>query len=272
MEMMKEKYQRTNGANHSNTSTHHESTTSRDPSSDSTRVEPMQGVEAQAVTEKSAQEVLEANLDQLVLPMTDQIDTQALAKMRRVFCSHVQDLKMTTSKDNRQQHEVTFTLKEVARITNFFFSDMLGIKALRRLSELVQFYSREGEDRGLSTRARLLAEDSETPHMLRAYCHHLYKATDHIDEARVFRHVQHTLRQLDFLKEHKRVKLLAQQRDPQLTAVLRNLGYTTRQGVSLVTCLLDALSSSLSVSKIYISNIVQAHTSVEKLVELLARV
>lgn len=40
----------------------------------------MQGVEAQAVTEKSTQEVLEANLGQLVLPMTDQIDIQALAK------------------------------------------------------------------------------------------------------------------------------------------------------------------------------------------------
>ena len=229
----------------------------------------MQGVEAQAGTEKTTQDVLEANLRQLVLPMTEQIDTQALAKMRRRFCSRVQDLKMTILKDRtrQQQHDVEFTPKEVAQIANFFFSNMLGVQALKRLSNLVQFYSLEGEDRGLSSRARLLAEDSKTPQMLRAYYNHLHKATDQIDENRELKYVRHTLRQLDFLKEHKRLKLLAQRMDPELAAVLRDLGYTTRRGVSLVTCLLDALSSSLGIPKTSISNLVHNHTAVEKLVE-----
>ena len=226
----------------------------------------MQGVEA--TTEKIAYGVLEAYLDKLVLPMTNQIDIQALAKMRRRFCSCVQDLRMTITKESKQQHQVMFTLKEVAQIASLFFSDMLGLEALWRLSGLVQSYSGEEEDKGLLSRARVLAEDTNTPHLLRAYYNHLHKATDHIDENRIIRHVQHTLRQLDFLKEHKRLMSLAQTKNPHLTAVLRDLGYTTPQRVSLVTCLLDALSSSLGVSKIYISNIVQAHTSVEKLVEL----
>ena len=55
--------------------------------------------------------------------------------------------------------------------------------------------------------------------------------------------------------------------DPHLAAVLRDLEHTTRRGVSLVTCLSDALTSSLGVSKIYISNLVQAHISMERLVE-----
>ena len=93
---------------------------------------------------------------------------------------------MTISKDRTQQPEVTFTLKEVAQITNFFFSDMLGLKAVKRLSELVQFCLGDEEDRKLSSRARLPAEDSNTPHVLRAYYNNLHKATDHIDENRVF--------------------------------------------------------------------------------------
>ena len=59
---------------------------------------------------------------------------------------------------------------------------MLGVQALQRLSNLVRFYSREGEYRGISFRVRLLAEDSNTPQMLRAYYNHLHKATDYIDE------------------------------------------------------------------------------------------
>jgi hypothetical protein len=243
--------------------------TSQDSSSDSPAVEPMQGVKV--VTEKSAQEVLEANLDPLVLPMTDQIDTQTLAKMRSRFCSRVQALEMTISKDRKQMRHVTFTPIEVAQITNFFFSDMLGVKALKRLSDLVKFYAEEGEDdvnQGLSSRARILADDCNTPQILRAYYDHLHKATDHVKQNPVLKQVHHNLRQLDFLQEHRRLKSLAQQKDPQLAATLKDLGYTITRGAPMLSCLLDLLSKSLAIPKTSISNIIQSFTGVEKLVEL----
>ena len=230
----------------------------------------MQGVEAQAVMEEGAQEALDAKLHQLVLPLTDQIDAQALAKMRRRFFSRVQDLKTNISTDRTQQPEVMFTPKEVVQITNYFFSDMLGVKALKRLSKLAQYYSGQ-EDTSLSLRARLLAEDSNTPHMLRAYYNQLHKATEHIGENQVFRYVQLNLRLLDFLKEHKHLKLLAQQKDPHLTAVLKDLGYTTRRGVTTLTCLLKALSTSLVLSKTDLSEFIHDYAGLEKLVELFGK-
>jgi hypothetical protein len=243
-------------------------TTSQKSSDDPLGADIMRNKEV--VDQPTVQELVESHLDKLVLSMSNQVDINALAQMRSRFCSRIQTLQMTVTKDNKRV-EATFGPYEVAEITNFFFSDMLGVKALKRLSDLVHYYSETSDtpfDKHVSSRARWLAEDSKTPEMLRAYYSHLSRATEHDDEHRVFKHLQQVLRHLDLLKEHNRLKLLAQEKNPDLVEVLKQAGQTTRRGRTLVSCLLDFLSGSLRTSKTALSNIVQEYSGIEKLVDL----
>ncbi len=204
-----------------------------------------------------------------VLPVSDELDVADVIQARSRFYRRVQELVVSVNKSNRQA-TLRFRDNEIVEITNFFFSDMIGQKALKRLSSLVKSYAVEKKDipdDRSAARATRAADDPTTPLVFQRFFRSYSRAAARIDDGdSLLRHVRQVSWDLAFLKEYNALKKQAEEKDPDLVALLDGCGIQTTQGRSLVTCLIKYVTNILQMSKSELSNFVQAIQAIDALV------
>lgn len=217
---------------------------------------------------------IESRLHKSVLPVSADLDSSAAVEARSRFCHRIRALQIPASKSNSQT-TLRFRDAEVVEIANFFFSDMIGPKALERLSTLVETYAVENghlPDVRSAARASTAASDPRTPADFRPFFGAYSKAAENCHgEDSIFRQIKQTEHDLDFLAEYNALKTRAENRDSKLIELLNNCGIQAKTGWSIMTRVLKYITQTLQMTSSQLSNFVQAIQAVDSLVRQFTR-
>lgn len=106
---------------------------------------------------------LELGLDERVLVTT-------LVSRRDDFRAQVLQLRMEITRDLIPE-TASFSELEAIQVTNFFFTDVMGLAAYNRAADIVNFYQAKGQsaDVRVAARASSLADQNTYPAAVRAF-------------------------------------------------------------------------------------------------------
>ncbi len=231
--------------------------------------EAMQDVRFTAINNRDRGEV-EDQLESLTLAMTSEAGTEQLEKVRNAFFQELVKMRVKVTADNRTK-VVGFAQDEAAEITNFFFVEMMGPKALGRLGSLVRLYTAElddGMDRGAAARAQTLAEMADNPLSIRRFFNAFSKAqSTRTSSTSGLAHMHQITLSINLLEQYGGLRRMAAGKDPALLAFLKGRNYSTRRGRGWQSCIVQFLAESLEISPTTLQNTCQSALGVAALTD-----
>lgn len=156
-------------------------------------------------------------------------------------------------------------------ITNFFFEDMMGPKALLRSADLVKkckTTSGETLDEDLATRAAYLEQNDGLPEGVRHFFGTFSKAVlirkGHI---RQYRSIKQMTFYVELLREYQALTERAKNADKDLIEHLEREGYVTTRGRGYRTCIVNYLAKCLGLGISKFKDICQTAKGIKELME-----
>ncbi|XTI96195.1 hypothetical protein V2W45_1337274 [Cenococcum geophilum] len=97
--------------------------------------------------------------------LTEAYSVEHITEARDDFFTAIREVYFTVIRDNKAE-SIDISDEKAVNITNFFFYHTMGKPALQRLSSLVSSYNKkdaDGDNRAVSKRADMAAENTENP-------------------------------------------------------------------------------------------------------------
>lgn len=166
----------------------------------------------------------------------------------------------------------SFSRDEAVQITNFFFAEVMGPVARKRLESIIREY--QGHPQGsigirTASKAEVLSRDMGLNPDLRKFFESMHRSQ------RLSAHPNCTITGLHALLEdlrlHNRFQDLidkASNKDAELIAILTEKGYKTKRGVTWKSCVVQYICDSLDISVSSLDTTCQALQGVSHIVEL----
>lgn len=185
-------------------------------------------------------------LVELELGLNEGVPVPTLVSRRDAFRAQVLELRIHITRDLIPE-TTSFSELEAIQVTNFFFTEVMGLAAYNRAADIVNFYRshRQGADVQVAARASSLSEVKRLPDAVRAFYSSFaeWKKEDLTN-----------LSYKDFLKHVASIKMwykwdalrqLAIQKDPAIIQFLNEQGYFTSPGKDYRTLVNDYLITAL---------------------------
>lgn len=178
----------------------------------------------------------------------DKVHEPAVHQIRDNFYQQLAQLQVEVRVKNNLVIQ-RFTTEEATEITNFFFDDMTGPKALERLCGLITEYtapSDAGMTPSIVAKAETLAQDTDMPMCFREFYDYLARSSMYSFRSRsALETFRWTESNLTLLEKYLDLITKIDERDPSLISKIQASGFHTGRGVDWRTCTLRFLASSL---------------------------
>jgi len=192
-----------------------------------------------------------------------------ITRLRDTFFQNLQNLNVELKSSTGK---ASFSRDEAIEVTNFFFAEVMGPAALKRLKTVLREYQSHPQD-GIgiiaAAKARALSEDAELNMDFRKFfesMHTTQRLSAHPKSSIAGLHVL-----LEDLRLHSRFQELmtkASNKDVELIAILTKKGYVTKRGVTWKSCAIQYICDSLKISVAALDTTCQAVQGVSQIVEL----
>lgn len=185
-------------------------------------------------------------LVELELGLDERVPVTTLVSRRDDFCAQVLQLRMEITRDLIPE-TASFSELQAIQVTNFFFTDVMGLAAYNRAADIVNFYRTKGQsaDVRVAARASSLADQDTYPAAVRAFYSSFaeWKKEDatNINYTGFLKHVA----SIKMWYRWDALRQLAIQKDPALIQFLNDHGYFTSKGKDYRTLVNDYLIAAL---------------------------
>lgn len=204
---------------------------------------------------------------QFVFPM--EADESTIISLRNSFFKGLSELKIEKTQGKGKS---SFSKAEAIEITNFFFAEVLGPPATKRLKSIITEFNTPSTSwfgARPSAKALELSTDTTIFPAFRQFFDAVHK-TERLGTSSnsALNHVHMLLANVKLVRRYQELRNRADQEDPELIAHLVSLGYSLRKGAGWTTCVLDYLSKSLGMDRDVLERSTQSSQAVELIVSL----